>query len=109
MLRPFAPPRLGSADRLLAARSVTVDPEQPLTPPALDYAMENGRVHLGTISRRDIADGLRALRLDEKPPSVEGLAGFDKFMKAMPPPDFSSDDKQDQSTKRPDRGRTRCV
>lgn len=60
---------------------------------SLDYAMENGRIHLGTISRRDIADGLRALRLDEEPPSVEDLLGFDEFMRATPPADFPLDDK----------------
>ncbi len=60
---------------------------------SLDYAMENGRVHLGTISRRDIADGLRALQLDEEPPSVEDLLSFDEFMRATPPTNFPVDDK----------------
>ena len=59
---------------------------------ALDYVMENGQVHLGTISRRDIADGLRALRLDDEPPSVESLLAFDEFMKATPPTDFPLDE-----------------
>ncbi len=49
---------------------------------SLDYALENGRVHLGLISRRDIADSLRALRLDEAPPSDEDLKAFDEYMKA---------------------------
>jgi len=49
---------------------------------SLDYALENGRVHLGLISRRDIADSLRALRLDEAPPSGEDLQAFDEYMKA---------------------------
>lgn len=60
---------------------------------SLDYAMENGRVHLGTISRRDIADGLRFLHLDEEPPSVEELLSFDEFMKATPPADVPLGDK----------------
>lgn len=49
---------------------------------SLDYALENGHVHLGLISRRDIADSLRALRLDEAPPSDEDLQAFDTYMKA---------------------------
>jgi hypothetical protein len=55
---------------------------------ALDYALENGRVHLGTISRRDIADGLRALQLEEAPPSFDDLRSFDEFMRATPPADL---------------------
>jgi len=66
---------------------------------SLDYAMENGRVHIGTISRRDIADGLRALRLDKEPPSIEDLRGFDEFMKATPPADFPLDDKPEPTAK----------
>jgi hypothetical protein len=50
---------------------------------SLDYALESGRVHLGTISRRDIADSLRALSLDDEPPSDETLQSFDQFMKAF--------------------------
>lgn len=49
---------------------------------SLDYALENGHAHLGLISRRDIADSLRALRLDEVPPSDEDLRAFDEYMKA---------------------------
>lgn len=49
---------------------------------SLDYAMENGRVHLGTISRRDIADSLRSLSLGDEPPSDEDLQSFDEYMKA---------------------------
>jgi hypothetical protein len=60
---------------------------------SLDYAMEDGQVHRGTISRRDIADGLRALRLEGEPPSDEDLFAFDEFMKATPPADFPLDDK----------------
>lgn len=49
---------------------------------SLDYALEDGRVHLGTISRRDIADSLRAMSLSEEPPSDSDLQSFDAFMKA---------------------------
>ncbi len=64
---------------------------------SLDYAMENARIQLGTISRRDIADALRALRLDEEPPSAGDLHSFDEFMKTMPPADFPIDDKPDST------------
>jgi hypothetical protein len=49
---------------------------------SLDYEMENGRVHLGTISRRDIADSLRSLSVGDEPPSDEDLQSFDEYMKA---------------------------
>lgn len=47
---------------------------------SLDYAIENGPIHLGQISRRDVADTFRLLRLDDEPPSQDDLSSFDEFM-----------------------------
>ena len=47
---------------------------------SLDYQMEKGRLVLGTISRRDIADELRAMKGDV--PTKEHLASFDAHMDA---------------------------
>ena len=46
---------------------------------SLDYEMEVGRVVIGYISRRDIADGLRAVR-SRLIPSDEDLKSFEQFM-----------------------------
>lgn len=50
---------------------------------SLDYAVEDGAAFYGTISRRDIADALRKLRLDEEPPTDEALASFNEFMQGI--------------------------
>lgn len=48
---------------------------------SLDYELAVGRNILGTVSRRDIADSIRALADNEDPPDGESLASFDAFMK----------------------------
>lgn len=48
---------------------------------SLDYELSSGRYILGTISRRDIADSLRALAENTDPPDDETLATFDQFMR----------------------------
>lgn len=47
---------------------------------SLDYQMDSGRVILGTINRRDIADELRSIDRSAEPPSEEVLKSFDDFM-----------------------------
>jgi len=47
---------------------------------SLDYQMDSGRVILGTINRRDIADELRSIDCSAEPPSEEELNSFDDFM-----------------------------
>lgn len=47
---------------------------------SLDYELENGRYIIGTISRRDIADEIRALDVTATPPTQEQLNEFDAFM-----------------------------
>lgn len=49
---------------------------------SLQYQLENGPVILDTISRRDIADELRALNDASKVPTEEDIASFDEFMRA---------------------------
>jgi hypothetical protein len=48
---------------------------------SLDYQLERGRVILGQINRRDIADQLRAVSDRSRIPSEEDLTSFDEFMK----------------------------
>lgn len=48
---------------------------------SLDYELETGRFVLGTISRRDIADSLRALAANEDPQDDSTLAQFDAAMR----------------------------
>lgn len=48
---------------------------------SLDYELENGAYSMGYISRRDIADGIRALLSAEKPPTDEMIAEFDAYMR----------------------------
>jgi hypothetical protein len=55
---------------------------------SLEYYMEAGRAILGKISRRDIADELRAIA-GRKIPSDDDLRTFDL---SMNPPDFPFDD-----------------
>ena len=49
---------------------------------SLQYQLENGPVILDTISRRDIADELRALNDTSTIPTEDDIASFDKFMTA---------------------------
>lgn len=48
---------------------------------SLQYQLENGPVILDTISRRDIADELRALNDTSKVPTEGDIASFDEFMR----------------------------
>ncbi len=48
---------------------------------SLDYELESDGAILGIISRRDIADELRAISDRSKPPTDEDIASFDMFMK----------------------------
>jgi len=48
---------------------------------SLDYQLERGRVILGQVSRRDIADQLRAMSDRSHIPSEDDLESFDDFMK----------------------------
>lgn len=61
---------------------------------SLDYQLERGRVILGNISRRDIADELRALSSNrDKPQTDEEIASFNEFMKGLPDENpFAADD-----------------
>lgn len=62
---------------------------------SLDYQLESGRVILGNISRRDIADELRALTDRKKIPTAVDLDDFDKFMKGPHDDPFTKDNHQD--------------
>lgn len=55
---------------------------------SLDYDLENGRYSMGLINRRDIADSIRHLNLDEPPPSAESIKEFNGFMSGRGVPDF---------------------
>ncbi|WP_156882986.1 hypothetical protein [Rhodovulum sp. P5] len=57
---------------------------------SLDYELEVGRVSLGTLNRRQVAEGIRALP-SSAIPSDEELASFDDFMRG-PPSDFDAFD-----------------
>jgi hypothetical protein len=48
----------------------------------LDYQLENELVILGNISRRDVADELRAIIDRRNLPSDDDIKAFDEFMKA---------------------------
>lgn len=48
---------------------------------SLQYQLENGPIILDTISRRDIADELRALNDASKVPTDQDIASFDEFMR----------------------------
>lgn len=52
---------------------------------SLDFELENGVGVFGTISRRDIADDIRALPHAEIP-TDEQLKSFEEFMRGPPPP-----------------------
>ena len=51
---------------------------------SLDYQLEVGKYILGNLSRRDIADELRATSNRQSLPSDDDLASFDEFMKGRP-------------------------
>lgn len=51
---------------------------------ALDYELEIGQYSLGTMSRRDVADEIRALANTEYVPSEADIASFDEFMRGPP-------------------------
>ncbi|MGH0002817.1 hypothetical protein ACQU0X_22305 [Pseudovibrio ascidiaceicola] len=52
---------------------------------SLEYQLENGHFILGTISRREIADELRALNNPNSAPTEDEVASFDEYMKASIP------------------------
>jgi hypothetical protein len=54
---------------------------------SLEYEIAYEGAILGTLSRRDIAESLRAPADASNLPSEEDLASFDEFMKGPPPPD----------------------
>ncbi len=54
---------------------------------SLDFELENGAYSMGNISRRDIADGIRALANGDPPPADEEIDRFDAFMRGPNPGD----------------------
>jgi hypothetical protein len=48
---------------------------------SLEFEMENEAYSMGTISRRDIAEGIRALAVEKTPPTDEEIASFDAYMR----------------------------
>lgn len=55
---------------------------------ALDYEMSAGRVILGVINRRNIADGIRKFLDRSDIPTPEAIRAFDDFMSLKEPPSF---------------------
>jgi hypothetical protein len=51
---------------------------------SLEYQLENGMVILGTITRRDVADELRATNQKSALPTDDDIRSFDAFMDARP-------------------------
>ncbi|MBA8908810.1 hypothetical protein [Aminobacter ciceronei] len=49
---------------------------------SLQYELEAGQLSLGTLSRRNVADGIRAFADRSEIPSPESLRSFDEYMKA---------------------------
>jgi hypothetical protein len=49
---------------------------------SVQYELEAGQVSLGTLSRRDVADGIRAFADRSEIPTLDTLKSFDEFMKA---------------------------
>lgn len=60
---------------------------------SLQYELEAGQVSLGTLSRREVADGIRAFSDRSNIPTPESLRSFDQFMK-VDVPDLSEMFKQ---------------
>jgi hypothetical protein len=56
---------------------------------SLQYELEAGQVSLGTLSRRNVADGIRAFASRKEIPTPDSLKSFDDFMKA----DFADADE----------------
>lgn len=54
---------------------------------SLQYQLEAGQIILGTLTRRQVADGIRAFIDRSDIPTPESLIGFDNFMKAREVPD----------------------
>ncbi|OWU68264.1 hypothetical protein ATO2_12880 [Roseovarius sp. 22II1-1F6A] len=52
---------------------------------SLQYELEAGQVSLGTLSRRNVADGIRAFADRTDIPTIENLNSFDEYMKATIP------------------------
>ena len=48
---------------------------------SIQYELEIGQISLGTLSRRNVADGIRAW-LDRDIPSPDHIKSFDEFMRA---------------------------
>lgn len=53
---------------------------------SLEYELEAGRLSLGTLSHRNVADGIRALSHRSEMPTDEYLSSFDEFMRARDVP-----------------------
>ncbi|MFT8613410.1 MAG: hypothetical protein ABF727_12460 [Gluconobacter oxydans] len=49
---------------------------------SLQYELEAGQISLGTLSRRNVADGIRAFADRTEIPTTESLSSFDAYMKA---------------------------
>ena len=49
---------------------------------SLQYELEAGQLSLGTLSRRNVADGIRAFADRTEIPTPETLRSFDEYMKA---------------------------
>jgi hypothetical protein len=49
---------------------------------SLQYELEAGQISLGTLSRRNVADGIRAFADRTEIPTPESLRSFDEYMKA---------------------------
>lgn len=61
---------------------------------SLDYELENGRYSMGFISRRDIADELRAIAQPGSLPSDETLKEFDDYMRGTDRPACEENDAE---------------
>jgi hypothetical protein len=73
---------------------------------SVEYEMANEAYSMGTLSRRDIADGIRAFAANKEAPSEAEIEEFETFMRGPPsPPDFggrpASKGAQDDTAHRP--------
>lgn len=55
---------------------------------SLDYELEDGQYSMGYVNRRDIADDIRGLLEDQRVPTDEEIASFEKYMRGPIAPDF---------------------
>lgn len=62
---------------------------------SLDYELENGVYSMGFISRRDIADELRALSDRDDVPDDETINRFDQYMRGIEVPSFADGDQEE--------------